>query len=410
MSCDAPECSGEYIDALWWSADGDDVLFWNLDRQTGAEQALYSWTPSSGSVSELVHASSDVFIACEIAVEKLLCLRETGTQPRHVAAIDTRTGTITVVADVNSELKNIQFGRIERIEWTVPNIVPNLYPPRAYGYILYPPDFDPARKYPVFIAPYGAWGFHRGDIGDEHPLFVYAAHGIVVLHTTFPSENPQNMTDKDLMKLLFSSERGYPYFTTMMESTLAALDLVVKRGFVDEKRVGIGGLSQGSQNPLYMLAKSNRIAAASVAGGYMGSWLYYAQTPRGQPRSEEWYPAPVGEGWKWWASIDVAQQANKITAPILFNFSDQEVFNSTTLMRHLEDAHKPFDAYVFPGEYHEKWQPSHRAAIYSRNLDWFRFWLKGEEDPDSAKAEQYKRWRDLLKLQKENEKKAQTVH
>jgi hypothetical protein len=26
-------------------------------------------------------------------------------------------------------------------------------------------------------------------------------------------------------------------------------------------------------------------------------------------------------------------------------------------------------------------------------VDWFRFWLLGQEDPDPAKAEQYKRWR-----------------
>jgi hypothetical protein len=33
------------------------------------------------------------------------------------------------------------------------------------------------------------------------------------------------------------------------------------------------------------------------------------------------------------------------------------------------------------------------------NVDWFAFRLKGEEDPDPAKAEQYKRWRELRKLQ-----------
>jgi hypothetical protein len=39
-------------------------------------------------------------------------------------------------------------------------------------------------------------------------------------------------------------------------------------------------------------------------------------------------------------------------------------------------------------------------------VDWFCFWLKGEEDPDPEKAEQYKRWRELRKLQEENDKKA----
>jgi hypothetical protein len=30
-------------------------------------------------------------------------------------------------------------------------------------------------------------------------------------------------------------------------------------------------------------------------------------------------------------------------------------------------------------------------------VDWFCFWLKGEEDPDPAKASQYARWRELRK-------------
>jgi len=36
-------------------------------------------------------------------------------------------------------------------------------------------------------------------------------------------------------------------------------------------------------------------------------------------------------------------------------------------------------------------------------VDWFRIWLQDHEDPASAKAEQYKRWRELRKLQEKNE-------
>jgi len=207
------------------------------------------------------------------------------------------------------------------------------------------------------------------------------------------------MTNADFEKLLFSPQQGFPYLTTMLNSTLRALDLVANRVLIDEKRVGIGGLSQGSGNPLYMLVKEDRIAAVSVAGGYMGPSLYYSTTSRGQPRSEEWYPAPIGDGLKWWNPIDVAQHVDKIKAPILFNIPDQEIAANTTLLRHLEDARKPFDAYVYPNEYHEKWQSAHRQAIYRRNLDWFRFWLQDYEDPDPAKAEQYQRWRELRKAQ-----------
>jgi hypothetical protein len=36
-------------------------------------------------------------------------------------------------------------------------------------------------------------------------------------------------------------------------------------------------------------------------------------------------------------------------------------------------------------------------------LEWLDFWLRDKEDPDPAKAEQYKRWRELRKLQEANE-------
>ena len=42
-------------------------------------------------------------------------------------------------------------------------------------------------------------------------------------------------------------------------------------------------------------------------------------------------------------------------------------------------------------------------------MDWLRFWLKGEEDPDPAKKEQYERWRGLKKMQDENEAEAKAA-
>ncbi len=57
-------------------------------------------------------------------------------------------------------------------------------------------------------------------------------------------------------------------------------------------------------------------------------------------------------------------------------------------------AHRA-DLYVFPNEPHQKFQPKHKLAVYERNLDWFRFWLQGYEDPDPAKAAQYACWREM---------------
>jgi hypothetical protein len=49
--------------------------------------------------------------------------------------------------------------------------------------------------------------------------------------------------------------------------------------------------------------------------------------------------------------------------------------------------------------------PEGRMLSQEGSVDWFRFWLKGEEDPDPAKAEQYSRWRELRKEQDQNDRK-----
>jgi hypothetical protein len=42
-------------------------------------------------------------------------------------------------------------------------------------------------------------------------------------------------------------------------------------------------------------------------------------------------------------------------------------------------------------------------------VDWFTFWLKGEEDPDPNKALQYARWRELRKLQQNSNHLSSTI-
>jgi len=57
---------------------------------------------------------------------------------------------------------------------------------------------------------------------------------------------------------------------------------------------------------------------------------------------------------------------------------------------------KPVDLVNFyPEGEHELVRPQQKYLSEQSAVDWYCFWLKGEEDSDPAKAEQYKRWREL---------------
>ena len=60
---------------------------------------------------------------------------------------------------------------------------------------------------------------------------------------------------------------------------------------------------------------------------------------------------------------------------------------------------KPVEMFVYPNELQIKNQPKHRFKIYEHNLDWLKVLLREKEDPSPAKAEQYRRWREVRKPQ-----------
>ena len=53
--------------------------------------------------------------------------------------------------------------------------------------------------------------------------------------------------------------------------------------------------------------------------------------------------------------------------------ADSELLSSLHAYTALEAAGQPVDLYFYPNEFHFKWQPAHRQAVYDRNLDWFSF-------------------------------------
>lgn len=419
--CHAPQCEG-LLYRTWWSDDGESVLIWRGEGINDRVHAFYSWSPSTDVVTTVLRAPDDDLRLCDKAANGLLiCVRETSDRPAHLAAINVKTGNVQVLADINPEFRHIRLGRVERIEWDTPTFnwnepggeLAGLYAKRAYGYIIYPPDFDPTKKYPAILDPYIAPGFARLDgVGNEHPLHAYAAAGFIALKFDFPFPmDAWARMGARVGKQLYSAELNFPQLTMLMESTVRGLDAAVARGSIDLGRIGVGGVSQGTFVPLYLMLKYDRIAAISISSPTWGTHGYYWNTRRGRGLGaevlgkaghEDWTPKPEGAGREFWRRIDIADHVDAVEAPVLMQLADYETYALLRFIRHLDDAGKPYDAYVFPNETHVKWQPAHLRMIMTRNLDWFRFWLQNYEDPDASKAKQYAIWRELKARRAEN--------
>lgn len=56
----------------------------------------------------------------------------------------------------------------------------------SYGYLALPPGYSPGTRLPLVIVTYRCAGFLRGGVGDEYPVFPFAAQGFAVLCFSVP--------------------------------------------------------------------------------------------------------------------------------------------------------------------------------------------------------------------------------
>jgi len=100
---------------------------------------------------------------------------------------------------------------------------------------------------------------------------------------------------------------------------------------------------------------------------------------------------------------------DKIKTPLRFQaLNPQSLLGEWDWYTGLNRLGKPFELIYIPEGVHILEKPWERMTSQQGDVDWFCFWLKGEEDPDPAKAEQYERWRELRKLQPRNQGNART--
>jgi len=186
-----------------------------------------------------------------------------------------------------------------------------------------------------------------------------------------------------------------------------AIEKLVADGIVDPSRVGVTGFSRTCFHVLRLLVDSpEHVAAATIADGFDGSyWSYLLGVG-----TESWTgdlesvigARPFGAGLKVWLTNSPGFNLDKVRAPLRIetNGSPMSLIAGWGTYASLLAQKKSVDLIWFANGQHELAKPQEQYASEQGNVDWFRFWLKGEEDPVAAKADQYRRWERLCDLQR----------
>lgn len=388
IHCGGDACADRVI-GLWWRGPGE-LLFlrdWT-DRKKGLLE-FFRWRPGSAPVS--LYATTDLLGGCLQHGRDLVCGREAPTQPRQLVLISPDRRQIVPLFDPNPEFAALRIAPTRRFEVHAEDGAP------SYADLALPPGHRPGDRHPLIVVQYNSRGFLRGGTGGEYPAFALAARGYAVLSYQRPQSFAYGSEARDLnafvrRNLADRADRRRAF--TAMEH---AVDAAIATGAIDAEHIGITGLSDGVATVQWALLHSRRYRAAAISSCCEDpASSSYMVGPAYTDDLRHWgYPRPGDPAAQFWGPYSLAVNAERVDVPILAQLTDYEYRFGLETFTRLRDSGKPIEMYVFPGEYHVKWQPRHRLAVYERAQDWFDFWLLGRDSSTPAKADQYRRWRAL---------------
>ncbi|MBG8552873.1 S9 family peptidase [Hymenobacter guriensis] len=221
-----------------WSPDGKTIYF--VSVLEGTEQ-LFSIASKGGKIKQLTKGAHN-YNSFELAGKDVaIANKTTQAQPADLVRIDLKTGRETALTSINQqELAGVKTSRTEA-RW-----VKTTDGKQMQVYVIYPPDFDPNKKYPALLYCQG---------GPQSPItqaFSYrwnfqllAANGYIVVA---PNRRGLPGFGTEWNNSISGDWGGQP-----IRDYLSAIDAVSAEPYVDKARLGCVGASYGGYS-VYLLA------------------------------------------------------------------------------------------------------------------------------------------------------------
>lgn len=388
-NCDAPACEGAMNP--WWMPGKTDVRFRRWEGWANASTAIYDWDLRSGNVRRL-YLTDDLLTSCTPDGNSAICLVHSSLVPGQLIRLDPASGKRDTLFDLNPEFGHLTLGSAERLHWH------NAFGSETIGDLVLPVGYRGGERYPMVVVQYDTRGFLRGGTDDEYPIQAFANRGYAVLSFKRPAFPSTKMGAKDYeqggrLDLAHFADRR-----SVQSSLEAGVRIAIDRGIADPKRIGITGLSDGSSTVEWALIHSRLFSAAAMSSCCWDSTLVAGVGPSAARHfRSEGYPGILGRGDPFWKDVSILENARSISTPILLNASEEEFSDALLTYTGLREAGVPVDLFEYPGEYHARWQPAHRLAIYRRSLDWFDYWLRGVRSDAPDRQSELKEWDRLKK-------------
>jgi dipeptidyl aminopeptidase/acylaminoacyl peptidase len=254
---------------LRWSADGSGLYF--TAQNQGAQNLYYLPIATAGTVTPVTKGTQMLTVS-DISPKGLAVgTLTTFAQPGDIVSFDLKTpASIKQLTAVNEDvLTGRKLGDVKELWYTSADGM------KIQGWYITPPDFDPARKYPMQLHIHGGPHAMYG-VGFNYGWQEHAANDYVVLYT-----NPRGSTGYGSA---FGNAIKNAYPDKDYLDLMAGVDALVAKGFVDPQNLFVTGCSGGGVLTAWTVGHTDRFAAAS-ANCPVIDWLSFVGTTDGA----SWY-------------------------------------------------------------------------------------------------------------------------
>ncbi|NNF34041.1 MAG: S9 family peptidase [Saprospiraceae bacterium] len=251
------------ISNISWASDGSGIYF-TYDQHGNTKVGM---TNLDGDFKNIANDVGGVSIGRpygggSYSVSKGGDVAFTYTTPYHpseVGLVRLGDSTATKVVDLNEDLLGKRnLGKVEEIWYK------SSFDGRdIQGWIVYPPDYDASRKYPLIVENHGGPIANYGDRFSPE-MQLYATAGYVVMYP-----NPRGSTSygEEFANLLYHNYPGQDY-----NDVMDGVDEMVKKGIVSEDSLFVTGGSAGGIMTAWIIGKNDRFRAAAVVKPVM-NWI-----------------------------------------------------------------------------------------------------------------------------------------
>ena len=353
-----------------WTEDGQNII--DVVAKEGRAN-LYQFNASTGAATEYTRGDHAVMNFTDAGHGRLLLEISNPTQIGDLFLF-----TAPFHGD---RLTNVNQKLFSQLNLTEPEelVYTSFDGKKIQAWVQKPPDFDPSKKYPLILDIHGGPHAAYGYVFD-HEFQWMAAKGYVVLYP-----NPRGSTSYGEA---FGNIIQYHYPGDDFKDLMLGVDEVIKKGYIDDKKLGVTGGSGGGLLTNWVVGHTHRFAAAVAQRDIANwaDWWYTADFAQFQP---SWFRGAPFDQLEDFAARSPISYIKNVTTPYMCILGEADYrtppgAGGEQMFRALKALKRPAIMIRVPNESHElsrSGQPWHRVERLQHIVGWMDKYLMGKHIP-----------------------------